>query len=147
VYGISGPGWLRHARGLALAFVAAGCADSPDPSIEMGASLVIRPKPDSMATVPYTVSNRGSAAAYVAACGQYPSPGTDRLVGGSWEAYFGSGCKGTVDMSPILLAPGQTVSGIWAYDGAGTYRLRVYYGVDVKYPAAASVVGPAFTLE
>jgi len=149
VHGISAR-WQRYPLSLLSVLAPAACglfASGPSLSIEMDATVVVRPKPDTMATVTYVIVNHGSAAAYVAACGLRPSPATDRLVGAAWEGYFGNGCKGTVDMSPITLTPGQTVNGTWSWDRAGTYRLRVYYGEDPTSALANSVVGPNFALQ
>jgi len=100
-----------------------------------------------MVSISYRVTNRGSSSTYLLACGQLPTPETDRLVANSWQEYGGTGCVAIYDMRPLALAPGQAVDASWSSDVAGTYRLRLFFGDDPTAATAKSVIGPTFVVQ
>jgi hypothetical protein len=120
--------------------------DIPKLGVEMDVTSFTGLPPDSIVTVAYRVTNHGSAPAYIAACGDHPVPGVDRLTSTSWQDYLGSACLANVSMAPLPLAPGQSIDALWSWNVIGTYRFRVYYGDGAGSPWASSVLGPAFTL-
>src|SRR5438309_11367248 len=77
--------------------------------VDMATTSVTRPRPDSMVSVSYRVTNRGSTSTYLLACDHRPDAETDRLVASGWQEYLGTGCLAIYDMSPLILAPGQAV--------------------------------------
>ncbi len=114
--------------------------------VEMATTSVTRPRPDSMVSVSYRVTNHGSTSSYLLACDHRPTPETDRAVASGWEQYLGTGCLAIYDMRPVVLAPGQTMDASWTWDVAGTYRLRVFFGDDPTAAATSSVIGPMFVV-
>src|SRR5438309_8221464 len=114
--------------------------------VDMATTSVTRPRPDSMVSVSYRVTNRGSTSTYLLACDHRPDAETDRLVASGWQEYLGTGCLAIYDMSPLILAPGQAVDATWSWDVAGAYRLRVFLGDGPNAAATSSVIGPMFVV-
>ena len=115
--------------------------------LEMATRSVTRPGPDSMVSISYRVTNRGSSFTYLLACDQRPIPETDRVVASGWQQYLGTGCLAIYDGRPLALAPGQAVDASWSSDVAGTYRLRLFFGDDPTAATAKSVIGPTFVVQ
>ncbi len=59
--------------------------------VDTATTSVTRPRPDSMVSVSYRVTNRGSTSTYLLACDHRPDAETDRLVASGWQEYLGTG--------------------------------------------------------
>ena len=78
-----------------------------------------------VATVPFSVTNRGSASAFVARCDTRVMAAVDRWNGQSWAEYSGDVCPAIYTTAPLEIAPGASASASRSVVEPGKYRLRV----------------------
>lgn len=75
--------------------------------------------------VSFTVTNRGGTSAAVSRCGERVTAALDREEGGAWVQYSGDFCQAIYRMSPLPLAPGETLESVRMVGEPGRYRLRI----------------------
>lgn len=94
------------------------------------------------ATVPFTVTNRGSAAAFVARCGPSMMSALDRWDGERWVQRSGDMCITIHPMHPLELPSGASAATSRSVTEPGLYRLRVGVaaapGADVDWSTISS---------
>ncbi len=78
-----------------------------------------------IASVPFSVVNRGSASEFVARCGSRVMAALDRWNGQSWIQYSGDACIAIYTTAPLEVAPGASVAASRSVPDAGRYRLRL----------------------
>ena len=83
-----------------------------------------------MATIPFRVTNRGSAPAFVTTCGPQVSPVVERLAGSGWVEYVGGFCMLDIISEPTELRNGESQSGIATVMEPGRYRIRALYAEE-----------------
>ena len=121
-----------------IALAALGIACSPDrPVLKVGtegASFERGSVPSTatgpIAIVSYNTWNRGSATAFMPACGGRASAVVERYVGGSWESYASVYCIDIMMQTPVELRPGESRSDQLSIGDAGRFRIRMPYSAD-----------------
>lgn len=78
-----------------------------------------------VATVPFSVTNRGSEAAFVARCDSRVMAAVDRWNGQSWVQYSGDACPAIYTTAVLEIIPGSSAAGSRSLLEPGMYRLRV----------------------
>jgi hypothetical protein len=78
-----------------------------------------------IASVPFSVVNRGSASVFVARCGARVMAALDRWNGQSWIQYGGDACIAIYTTAALEVAPGASVAASRSVPDAGRYRLRL----------------------
>ena len=78
-----------------------------------------------MATIPFSITNRGSASVFVARCDTRVMTAVDRWNGESWTDYSGDICLGINTSIPLELAPGESAIANRSIHEPGRYRLRI----------------------
>ena len=78
-----------------------------------------------IAMVPFSVTNRGSASAFVARCDSRVMAAVDRWNGQSWVEYSGDACPTIYAMAALELAPGASAVASRSVLEPGKYRLRI----------------------
>ena len=77
------------------------------------------------ASVPFSVTNRGSASVFIARCGSRVMAALDRWNGQGWIEYSGDACKAVEMMAPLELAPGASVTTSRSVLDSGKFRLII----------------------
>lgn len=85
-----------------------------------------------IAVVPYNTWNRGSATAFIPACGAHASAVVERYVGGSWESYSSLLCIDIMMETPLELPAGKSRRDQVAISEAGHFRIRMPYSADAS---------------
>lgn len=85
-----------------------------------------------VAFVPYNTWNRGSATAFIPACGAHPTVTIERYTGGKWESYAGTFCIDVMIETPIELRAGASRTDSVAIGEAGHFRIRLPYGENAS---------------
>ena len=97
-----------------------------------------------MATIPFRVTNRGSATAFVTTCGAQLSPVVERFAGLRWEEYAGGFCLLDIISEPLELRSGASKSGSATIMEPGRYRIRALYAQEpTNDPHALSPSDPS----
>jgi len=78
-----------------------------------------------VATVPFSVTNRGSASAFVARCDNRVMAAVDRWNGQNWVQYSGDACPAIYTTAALEITPGASAAGSQFVLEPGKYRLRV----------------------
>jgi hypothetical protein len=75
------------------------------------------------------LENKGRATLEIGRCGERLAAYVDRRIGPNWKQILQSGlvCQAAFDMSPLRLAPGNTVITVPILVASGRYRFRVPY--------------------
>ena len=93
--------------------------------VSVGAATFERIGTPAIATVPFSVTNRGSAAAFVARCDSRVMAAVDRWNGQSWVQYSGDACPAIYTTAALEIIPGASAAGSQSVLEPGKYRLRV----------------------
>ena len=143
-------------RSAVVAFVAltVACGGEDRPVLKVGTDLTsyTRASIPSTATspvalVPYNTWNRGSATAFIPACGVHPSAVVERLVGGQWEMYASAICIDIMMETPIELRAGQSRQDQVAIGEAGHFRLRIPYRAAASASSSFDAVSREFDVQ
>jgi hypothetical protein len=94
-------------------------------------------------SVEFQVTNNGRRQAYLYRCGWIGSM-VEREQDGVWVQFSGAACQTVYDMSPIAIAPGETLSGTRVVWGPGRYRLRIGVMSDLAGEYEWSVLSNEF---
>lgn len=78
-----------------------------------------------IATVPFSVTNRGSASVFVARCDTRVMAAVDRWNGQSWVEYSGDACLAIYTTAALEIAPGASAAASRSVVERGKYRLRI----------------------
>src|SRR5258706_14590979 len=78
-----------------------------------------------IASVPFSVVNRGSESEFVARCGVRVMAALDRWNGQSWIQYNGDACIAIYPTAALEVAPGASIAASRSVPDAGRYRLRL----------------------
>jgi hypothetical protein len=130
--------------------VAASCTpvDGPAPALTVALTNIVPNSANLTVGFDYSITNTGSAAAYIPACAGVPRPSV--AIDGPGSAHDEAGgalCIAILDMSPVRLAPGEGYAG----HDAVAQRAGVRYTVFVTYtpqPSGGetrSAAAPAFS--
>jgi hypothetical protein len=95
-------------------------------------------------TAPFTATNSGSAPVFVARCGSAPAAELQRRENGEWSTVSSGVCTANVEMSPVQILPGASLSGLVSAGRiSGIYRVRVPVG-DSPATLTSYAVSPTF---
>lgn len=78
-----------------------------------------------IATVPFSVTNRGSAPVFVARCGSRVMAAVDRWNGQRWVQHSSDACLAIYMSAALELAPGASAAASQSVLEPGKYRLRI----------------------
>jgi hypothetical protein len=108
-----------------------------------------RPAPDQLAPVTFEARNDGRETVYLGRCGSAVSAYLDRLEAGGWAEYTRVAvvCQAAYEMSPLALAPAETVTPPAVWLDAGLYRLRVPFGLSASGPFQRTAISNSFVVE
>lgn len=113
---------------LAVALVGA-CSSSSGPAdvieVDVPGERFQRIGSPAIATVPFSISNRGSASAFVAQCGTRVMAAVDRWNGQTWTQDSGDACLAVYMSTPLELPPGASAAAARSVLQPGRYRLRI----------------------
>lgn len=138
---------IRRLSVIALAAVALACSGSGDekPRLEVvteGSEFVLGGTgPAPQANVRYTVTNRGSATAFVASCNGHPLVGLEQQTGMEWAQTSAMACLAIYTMDPIALRAGQSITDTYYFHDAGVYRMVLAYSRDASAPSETATSG------
>lgn len=98
--------------------------------------------------VSFTITNRGETSAFLSRCGDRIMSAIDRKGSdGSWAQYNGDMCLAIYDMSPLEIAPGESLHGMRGLHEVGTYRLRIGTSSNPSATAQWTTVSDSFTVK
>jgi hypothetical protein len=145
----------RRALGVALlsGTLLAGCtaAVAPDHalSVTTDRERYDRAGPGQLASVGFTARNVGKEALYVGRCGPAVAAYVDRHEAGEWVEYLRAAvvCPAAFEMSPIVLAPAESVTPAPLPLGPGVYRLRVPFAASSETGYDRIAVSNPFVVE
>jgi len=100
-----------------------------------------------IALVPYNTWNRGSATAFIPACGVHLSAIVERLVGGHWEMYSSALCIDIMLQTPIELRAGASRQEQVAIGDAGHFRIRIPYRAGASANSSFYAVSREFDVQ
>jgi hypothetical protein len=78
-----------------------------------------------IATVPFNVTNRGSASVFVARCDTRVMAALDRWNGQGWVLYSADACPAIYTTAALEIAPGASAAASRSVVEPGKYRLRI----------------------
>jgi hypothetical protein len=78
-----------------------------------------------IATVPFSVTNRGSSSVFVARCDSRVMAAVERWNGHSWVQYSSDACLAIYTTAAMELMPGASVTTSRPVPDPGVYRLRI----------------------
>jgi hypothetical protein len=146
------PGFAGHGvRALCALLVLSGCQLTTAPGF---LDLTLRVEAGALATsrgggevvVPFTVRNRGDETARLPRCGDDLLFELQRSENGQWANVRAALCLTVHDMSPLPLAPGAAVQGVYRVDRVpGRYRLVL--GVQSATGEPRPLVSDPFVVE
>ena len=126
---------IKRLTVVALTALAVACGGDDRPLLKVGTEgtsfqrqLVPTTSVSPVAFVPYNTWNRGSATAFIPACGAHPTVTIERYAGGKWESYAGTFCIDVMIETPIELRAGASRTDSVAIGEAGHFRIRLPYG-------------------
>ena len=114
--------------GTAIVMLAACSSPSGPPNVvevKISAATFERIGTPASATVPFSITNRGSWSAFVARCDARVMAAVDRWNGQSWEQYSGDVCPAIYTTVALEITPGSSIAGSRSVHEPGRYRLRV----------------------
>ena len=139
---------------IALTALILACGGEDRPVLKVGTDLTSytrEPIPSTatspVALVPYNSWNRGSATAFIPACGVHPSAAVERLVAGQWERYASAICIDIMMETPIELRAGESRQDQVAIGEAGHFRLRIPYGAAAGASSSFDAVSREFDVQ
>jgi hypothetical protein len=122
-------------------------SDAFDVEISIDESNIFAAQSGSSIGVPWQIQNHGGGTIYLWRCGDTVLFEVQRLESVGWASYSAAICITSLDMSPIPLAPGATLTGTRTIDGpAGQYRLRVGAGEAPDVEATQILASDPFFL-
>ena len=100
-----------------------------------------------IATVPFSVTNRGISSVFVARCNSRVMAAVDRWDGHSWAQYSSDACPAIYTTAPMELVPGASVATSRPVLDAGTYRLRIGTAAAASSEPGWSTVSSQFQVD
>ena len=95
----------------------------------------------------FTISNLGTAPAFIQRCCDHVALLVDTAGSGHWGQFGGgTACLAICSMTVQVVQPGDSTRGSFAWDRPATYRVRVLYGSTQGEPAGLQAPGAAFTI-
>ena len=120
-----------HLSVLALAVLALACGGEDKPRLEVATqgSEFVRGGTDHTQSVaiPYTVTNRGNATAFISSCNGHPLVSLESGTGTGWVQTSAAACLAIYLSAPIELRAGQSITDSFYFPDPGVFRLALSY--------------------
>jgi hypothetical protein len=121
----------------ALSVTLSACQTGTEPStavrMQLAATVFQRPIPEP-AVVQFTITNVSAQRVYLPHCGSRVMTAIDQYAGGQWSQISSDACLTNVDMSPLPLEPGASLTSSASIGVVGRFRLRAGATTDPQQP-------------
>ena len=98
------------------------------------------------AAVSFAVTNLSDASVWFARCGRQLATEVERRLDGAWSNASAAICPTSLEMSPVELLPGETLTGLRGVSDAGEYRLRFGTAEGAPRTFAWTLTSPSFVV-
>jgi hypothetical protein len=93
--------------------------------VDVAGAIFDRIGTPAIATVPFSIRNRGATSIFVTRCDTRLTTAVERWDGQGWAGYAADICQAVYTSAPLELAPGVSAAANWSLHDAGKYRIRI----------------------